>query len=299
MPMPQFRSHVASFGLGLGLATLAAVPLQAQAQLMRATVTGTVTAGGDAYSNTVLLGANDGTSLIGQQASAFILYDAARFGPNYPNNAPNWWFYHYPDYPVFSGTVGQGPVLSAGFTVNGITLNTDVSGLSETARLTVENPVYSPIYGQGDAWNLSGGDARFRWCPNDGQCVETLQLSASQTYEPADLFGGQRPFNPADSFSAQAGTYRTVSAYVRLLRSPAQRCLDVECPAGPLNDGQTHWVEFHIGGPNATLTVAPAVPEPGTWMSMLAGLLGLGLWRSGVGGTAVARLATRTDKRAA
>ena len=40
---------------------------------MRATVTGTVIAGGDIYSNTVLLGANDGTSLVGRTASASIV----------------------------------------------------------------------------------------------------------------------------------------------------------------------------------------------------------------------------------
>ena len=259
------------------LATLAATPLTAQAQLMRATLTGTVYAGGDAYSNTVLLGANDGSSLVGRTASAFIVYDAAKFGPNYPGYSPNWSFYHYPDYPNFLGTVGQSPVRSAGFTVNGITLNTDMSGLSETARLAVENPNFSPGYGQQDNWNLYGGDARFRWCPNDGQCAETLQMSASQTYETADMFGGQRPFNPADSFSTQASTYRSLFAYVRLYRAPV--CGNAnDCPNdGLAADGQVHWVEFYIGGPNARLTVAPAVPEPGTWALWVAGIAALGV----------------------
>lgn len=269
-PIPSVDGRACAVA-GCLLAALAAAPLPAQAQLMRATLTGTVIAGGDAYSNTVLLGANDGTSLIGQAASAFIVYDAAKFGPNYPGYSPNWSFYHYPDYPNFLGTVGQGPVRSAGFTVNGITLNTDVSGLSETARLSVENRVYAPGYGEQDNWTLYGGDARFRWCPNDGQCSETLQLSASQTYETADMFGGQRPFDPADSFSTQASTYRTLMAYVRLYRAPVCGTYD-ECPHdGVAADNQAHWVEFYIGGPNARLTVAPAVPEPGSWALWLAG----------------------------
>lgn len=269
------RTRTAAAAAMLLLAALAAAPLSAQAQLMRATVSGTVVSGGDAYSNTVLLGANDGSSLIGQMASAFIIYDAAKFGPNYPGYSPNWSFYHYPDWPNFLGTVGQGPVKAAGFTVNGMTLYTDVSGLSETARLAVENPGFTPGYGQPDSWSMYGGDARFRWCPNDGQCAETLQLSAYQSYEINDMFGGQRPFNPADSFSTQAATYRSIGAHVRLMRSAPCGAYE-ECPTDALADGQIHWVEFDIGGPNATLTVAPAVPEPGTWALWLAGVAALG-----------------------
>ncbi len=269
--MPKFKRSPWAAAAAVLLACSAAAPMAANAEIMRATVTGTVIAGGDAYSNTVLLGANDGTSLVGQTASAFITYDSAKFGPNYPGNSPNWLFTHSPGYPDLIGTQGQGPVLSAGFSVNGITLATDTSGISENAKLQVLNPTYSPGYGENDSWGLNAGDARGTWCLADRQCVETVQLYASQTYATTDLFGGQRPFDPADSFTAHAGTYRTVGAYVRLLRT--SQCPLGVCPSDALADGQTHWVEFYID--NATVTVTSAVPEPATWALWLAGVAGL------------------------
>ncbi len=256
------------------VAAATATPPLAQAQLVRATITGTVTAGSDAYSNTVLLGQNDGSSLVGQTASAFIVYDAGKFGPNYPNYAPNWAFYHSPNWPDYAGTQGQSPVVSAGFTIHGITLATDVSGQSENARLFVANPDFTPGYGQPDSWGLYAGDARRSWCFADSQCVETVQLSAYQSAAIAtDLFGGQRPFNPADSFSAQGSANRAVDAHVRLYRNTA--CPVGVCPNDALADGQTHWVEFWIGGPGATVTVAAVVPEPASWTLWLVGIAGL------------------------
>ena len=234
--------------------------LPAQAQLMQATVTGTVNYGSDFYSNSVLLGSNDGTSLVGLAASATIIYDAARFEPN-QYGGTYWSFTHSPNYPSFLGIVGQGPIISASFTVNGITLAMDTSGTYENAKLYVENPV-----GNNDSWNLSGGDSRTTWCPNDRQCIETVQLSASQGYG-NDLFGGQHNFSPADAFTATPAAGRTIDAYVRLMQGAT--CPAGMCPEGRFNDTATHWVEFGIAGTQLTVT---AIPEPETYAMFLAGL---------------------------
>ncbi|MDP2031169.1 MAG: PEPxxWA-CTERM sorting domain-containing protein [Thiobacillus sp.] len=244
--------------------------LSAQAQLMQATVTGTVNYGSDFYSNSVLLGSNDGTSLVGLAASATIIYDAAGFEPN-QYGGTYWNFTHSPNYPSFLGIVGQGPIISASFTVNGITLAMDTSGTYENAKLYVENPV-----GNNDNWSLYGGDRRFTWCPNDAQCIETVQLSASQGYG-NDLFGGQHNFSPADAFTANPAAGRTIDAYVRLMQGAT--CPAGMCPEGRFDDTATHWVEFGIAG--TQLTVTP-VPEPETWAMLLIGigLVGLKLRRT-------------------
>jgi hypothetical protein len=245
---------------GAALAVLCAVSaLPAQAQLMQATVTGTVSYGSDVYSNSVLLGPNDGTSLVGLAASATIIYDAAGFAPN-QYGGTYWNFTHSPNWPSFLGIVGQGPIISASFTVNGTTLAMDVSGTYENAKLAVENPV-----GNNDSWSLYGGDRRFTWCPNDAQCIETVQLSASQGYG-NDLFGGQA-FNPDLAFTASPAAGRTIDAYVRLMQGAA--CPDGMCPDGRFADTATHWVEFGIAGTQLTVT---AIPEPETYAMFLAGL---------------------------
>ena len=250
----------------LAATSLLALSAPAQAQLMKATVTGTVSAGFDAYRNSVYFGPNGGYNLAGLQASVSIIYDAGRFGPN-QGGAPGWNFTHAPNWPNFLGTVGQGPIMSASFTINGITLATDVSGTYENGKLAVENPA-----GNNDNWNLYGGDRRFTWCPNDAQCIETTQLSASQGYG-SDLFGGQHAFSPAEAFSAGPAAGRSISAYVRLIENSA--CPQGMCPQDRFADHNFHWVEFVLDG--SQLSVSAVVPEPGTWALMLGGLGALGL----------------------
>jgi len=255
----------------LALATLAALglaPAASHAQRMQATLTGTVSAGGDAYRNTVYFGPNGGGNLVGQVATVRIVYDAAAFGANqYGGN-----YYsvtHQPNYPAFLGTAGQSPVKSADFTVNGFTFAMDVAGAYETARLSVENPPDAGPYGQPDSWTLAAGDRRSTWCPNDGQCAESLQLHASQTYASSDLFGGQRSFSPADAFTVTPAPYRSAGAYVRLMQSNGA-CPAGVCPEARFADNATHWVEFYVDA--TRLSVAAVVPEPGTWALMLGGL---------------------------
>lgn len=251
-------SKILQTGALSAVCALSALPVHAQ--LMQATVTGTVSYGSDVYSNSVLLGPNDGTSLVGLAASATIIYDSAHFYPN-AYGANYWNFTHSPGYwGGFQGIVGQGPIISASFTVNGVTLVSDTSGTYENGKLAVENPVSNL-----DGWNLSGGDSRSTWCPNDRQCIETVQLSAGQGYG-NDLFGGQA-FNPDLAFTASPAAGRTIDAYVRLMQGPT--CPAGMCPEGRFADTATHWVEFGIAG--TQLTVTP-VPEPATYAMLLAGL---------------------------
>lgn len=276
---PVHQARLGSFASIAALMLLALPTASHAAQLMKATVSGTVSAGGDAYYNTVYFGppvsGNVGGNLVGQQASVSIIYDADRFRPNYPGYAPNWSFTHQPGWPAFLGTAGQSPVLSGSFTVNGYTMPMDVTGAYETARLTAENRPYTPGYGEQDTWGLSGMDTRFTWCPNDGQCAEAVQLSASQSAgASSDMFGGQGNFDPANAFTAMASPTRSIFAYVRLMSVAG--CKDAMCAPERFNDNQTHWVEFYVNG--ISLTVAPlsAVPEPETYALMLAGLAVVG-----------------------
>lgn len=255
-----------SLGLALALGALLGATLHAQAQQMQVQLTGTVSAGFDAYRNTVYFGTQGGYNLTGMTATVTLTYDAARFAPNYPGNSPNWYFLHSPGWPSFLGTEGLGPVLSADFTIAGKTFAIDTSGPSEVARLAVENPASNY-----DNWGLYAMDARLGWCPNDSQCVEKVQLWASNVIGGPDLFGGQRAFDPADSqsFAVNGVAGRAVGGSVRLMDSPS--CPGV-CPAGRFNDGLTHWVEFTID--NGQISISP-VPEPAPAGLTLAGLLGL------------------------
>lgn len=249
------------------LAATALLPQASRAQLMQATLTGIVSAGGDAYRNTVYFGPNSGGNLIGQAATVSIVYDAAGFAP-YPYPGPGYGFTHQPNYPNFLGTAGHSPVKSGSFTVNGFTFAMDVAGAYETARIYVENPPDSGPYGQPDSWTLSAGDRRSTWCPNDGQCAEAVQLYANQTYASSDLFGGQRNFSPADSFTVTPAPYRGAGAYVRLMQANGT-CPAGVCPEARFADNATHWVEFYVEA--TRLSVAP-VPEPSAWAFLLAGL---------------------------
>jgi PEP-CTERM motif len=238
------------------------VPQAAQAKLMQATVTGTISGGSDSYSNSVLLGAGDGTSLVGLSASVTILYDADLAGPNYPGYEPNWSFTHEPNYPAWNGSVGMGPVRSASFTVNGITLALDVSGDYEYHSLMVSNPT-----NQHDSYTLFGSDKRSTWCPSDRQCVESVSVGAYQSAGD-DLFGGQHNFSPAEAFTVNPADGRVIEAYVRMFQSSA--CPAGMCPEGRFADTATHWVDFRLNG--TQLSVAAVVPEPETYAMLLAGL---------------------------
>ena len=237
-------------------------PVGAEAALMQATVSGTVTNGYDAYSNTL----NSGQYFSGP-ASVTIVYDADLAGPN-AAAAPNWSFQHGPSYfDGFQGVVGGGPIQSASFTFNGITLGLDVSGLGERGYLTVSNPA-----GQNaDSYLLGGADERYSWCPSDRQCVERVSVSASQSAGD-DLFGGQHNFSPSDSFTVLSAPGRTIEAYVRLIQSSS--CPAGVCPEGRFADSNTHWVEFGISG--TQLTVTP-VPAPAAGWLLLTGLGGIGI----------------------
>ena len=256
----------------LSLALVGLFVNSAQATLMQATVTGTAS-GSDVYRNSVYFGANGGGNLNGMAASVSIVYDSGLAGPYSPGYvAPGWFFMHDPGWPSFLGTVGNNPVRSASFTINGITLAMDVSGAYETGALRVDNP----SIGQSDSYLLNGGDQHRSWCPNDSQCAERISVSANQRYGD-DLFGGQHNFSPDDAFTVMPAAGRSIDAYVRLFQNGV--CLNGGqragvCPEGRFADTNTHWVEFTIAG--TRLTVAPlaatSVPEPGA-----LALLGLGL----------------------
>lgn len=262
----------------LSLALIGLLANSAQASLMQATVSGTVSSGFDAYRNSVYFGPNNGYNLNGMAASVTIVYETNLAGPN-QGIAPNWNFFHGPSYfDGFQGMVGASLVRSASFTINGITLAMDVSGAGERSNLNVSNP----SSGLSDSYLLGGADERYNWCANDRQCVERVYVSAYQGLGD-DLFGGQHNFNPADTFTATPAPGRVIEGYARLIQSSP--CLNGgqyagTCPEGRFADTNTHWVEFLISGTQLTVSnVVPApggqtVPEPSTLALIALGLIG-------------------------
>ncbi len=99
-------AFAASVGATVGLGLM---PQTSHAQMMRATLTGTVIAGGDAYLNTVYFGPVVGGNLVGQTATIEIIYNADWFRPNYPGYSPNWTFTDAPPWyvSIMRGSIGH------------------------------------------------------------------------------------------------------------------------------------------------------------------------------------------------
>lgn len=252
----RFKPATALLATGVLATGLAAAP--SQAALMTATVTGTVS-GFDAYGNT--LGA--GTTLTGLTGSISITYDSDLMVDLYPGSPIYHTTLHSPGYPSFIGTQGQNPLRAASFTVNGVTVNLDVSGPSERGTLQVED--FNPAT---DSYNLNGGDERLTWCINDFQCVERVGINA---YSPgANLFDVDG-FQPTDLYTWTASNLTTLTGNVRLF--DGQICQTAAlggqggatglCPDGRFSYASNttpHWVEFQIAG--TQLSIAPASPVP-------------------------------------
>lgn len=245
----------------------------AEAALMTATVTGTISPSGgfDAYGNTLGVG----TNLANLAASVSITYDSDLMVDLYPGSPIYHTTTHSPGYPSFNGTVGQNPIRSASFTVNGITLNLDVSGPSERGNLQVED--FSPAT---DTYNLTGGDQRLNWCPNDFQCVESVGINA---YSPgANLFDANG-YQPTDLYTWTASNLTSLTASVRLY--DAQNCQTAAlggfggatglCPDGRFsyaNSATPHWIEFQVAGSQLTIAPASPVPLPAAGWMLVSGL---------------------------
>lgn len=273
--------QVPAYRAKLALALLAGSLLStgAHAALMTATVTGTISpfyTASDAYGNT--LGA--GTNLAGLAASVSITYDSALMTNLYPNTT-FWTTMHAPG-TVYGGTVGENPLQSASFTVNGVTVALDVGGPSERGRLQVENPVATQF--ARDTYNLNGGDDRLTWCANDFQCVERVGINAVGAPS-QNIFNTN--FTPDDSYTFTAASGIALTGSVRLF--DAQLCQPAGlgglggaaglCPPGRFDystNTTPHWVEFQIAGTQLTIAPAAVVPLPATGWLLASGVAGLG-----------------------
>jgi hypothetical protein len=269
-------------GARLALALLAGCVLSggAQAALMTVTLNGTVT-GTDYYRNSVYFGPNGAGNLNGMTGSISITYDTDLMVDLYPGSPIYHTTTHSPGYPSFNGTVGQNPVRSASFTVNGVTLGLDVSGLSERSNLQVQD--FNPA---NDSYSLTAGDQRLTWCPNDAQCVESVGISA---YSYVNLFDANG-FQPTDAYTWTGTGLTALTGSVRMIESilcqPAGQGGAGNaaglCPEGRFDytatPTATHWVEFQINGTQLSIAPAAAVPLPAAgWLlaSSLAGLAGI------------------------
>jgi hypothetical protein len=271
-------------GAQLALALLAGCVLSggAQAALMTVTLNGTVSGGSDAYRNSVYFGPNGGNNLAGMAASISITYDTDLMVDLYPGSPIYHTTTHSPGYPSFIGTVGQNPVRSASFTVNGVTLGLDVSGLAERSNLQVQD-----FNGANDAYTLTAGDQRLTWCPNDAQCVESVGISAyANPYAIVDLFDADG-FQPTDTYSWTGTALTSLTGSVRMIESlicqPAGQGGAGNaaglCPAGRFDytatPNATHWVEFQLNGTQLTIAPATVVPLPAAGWLLATGIAGL------------------------
>lgn len=246
----------------------------AHAALMTVTITGTISSGSDAYRNSVYFGPNATNNLAGMAASISLTYDTALM-PNATGG--NYSLWHQPAYPYFYGTVGQNPVRSGSFTLNGVTLALDVSGPGEVGQLSAENNNPAP-----DSYNLGAGDTRSSWCYADSQCAERAGISAYSTS--VNLFDANG-FGPEDVYTWFPAAGTSLTGNVRMIESlacqpggsPPATGL---CPEGRFDytttPGATHWVEFMLNGTQLSIAPASPVPLPAAGWLLGSGLLLLG-----------------------
>ena len=277
-------------------AATAGATLTAQAGLVVVTVTGTIT-GTDVYNNSVYFGPNTGNSgaagnLNGMTGSISITYDSAMWVNLVPGSPVYYTALHQPAYPALLGAVGNNPVRSASFTVNGTTLELDVSGPGERGSLQVENTGNDAALGQTgrDALTLRGGDTRSTWCPNDSQCAEGVDITAYGGLYQA-LFDANG-FQTDDEYAWTNANGTALGGNVRMYENRLCQAgsgwpgADGTCPAGRFNDyGQfpntVHWVDFQLNGTRLSITRVPdgnstsGVPEPGTLALLAAAGMGL------------------------
>lgn len=275
-----------TFGLAIAAALSCSIPVVANAGLMTVTVSGTAF-GTDLVGNSVVLGNTSAGNLNGMAASISITYDSALWMAAI--DQPGGYFaLHQPASPSFTGTVGNNPIRSASFTINGVTLGLDASGLGELGRLQVENNNNSG--GGRDHFGLYGGDVRQSWCPNDGQCAERFQINLSGAAF-QDLWGIDG-FSPGDEIAIDSSSGADLFGAVRMYQNA--NCLPGSafpstanvCPAGRFSDGAVHYVDFQLFGTRLTIDAQEpgptGVPEPASLWLALAGI-GMLARRQGLG----------------
>jgi hypothetical protein len=205
-----------------------------------------------------------------------------------------WWYWLPANVDWLAPTAGASSALLSPGVIDG---TTGWHGNSFGASVSDGGSFATATLGAATSGDFNGVSATAAVLANDGQ----MGWAFANVFDGQILIGGHATITVTatiDSINA-SGTTAQASAYIELCSTDfavdtcdfanyAEAFVDASSGSysGPsiisaswTNPGETAWAKMHIGLTAAAESNVPAVPEPGTWALMLAGLVGIGALR--------------------